>query len=59
MDHEQGTNCHRRAFIFRFYNIVIGEPPVWLLNLTTKKSLNFISNIDGPVTMTISIFILS
>jgi len=55
MDPKQGTNCPRRAFIVRFYNIEIGEPPVWLLILTTTKSLSFISNIDGPVT--VSIFI--
>ena len=47
-DPEQRTNCLRRAFIFRFYNIEIGEPRVRVLNLTTTKSLSFISNIDGP-----------
>ena len=47
MDPEQRTNCLRRAFIFWFYNIRIGEPPVWLLTLTTTKTLSFISNIDG------------
>ena len=51
MDHDQGTNCRRRAFIFRFYNIGIGEPPVWLLNVTTTKPLSFFSNIDGLLTL--------
>ena len=49
-DPEQRTNCPRRAFIFRFYNIGIWQPPVPLVDLTTTKSLSFISNIDGPLT---------
>ena len=56
-DPELRTNCPRRAFIVRFYNIEIGEPPVWLLILTTTKSLSFISNIDGPVTVSIFIWV--
>ena len=40
-----------------FYHIGIGEPRVRLLILTTTKSLSFISNIDGPLTTLVSIFI--
>jgi len=56
-DPEQRTNRLRRAFIFRIYIIGIGEPWDRVLNLTTTKSLIFISNIDGPLTTTVSIFI--
>ena len=33
---EQQTNCPRRAFIFRFFNIGIWEPPVWLLKALSQ-----------------------
>ena len=56
-DPELQTNCPRQAFIFRFYNIGIGEHRVRLLTLTTTKSLSFLPNIDWPATTTISIFI--
>ena len=56
-DHEQRTNCPRRAFIFRFYNIGIGEPPIRLLNLTITKSLSFISNIGGLLTLPVCIWV--
>ena len=57
MDHKQRTNCPRRVFIFRFYDEGIGEHPVWLLNLTTTKSLSFISNIGGLLTMPVCIWV--
>ena len=51
MDPKQQTNCPRRALIFRFYNKATIEPPVWLLNVTTTKSLSLISIIDGLLTL--------
>ena len=57
VDHEQRTNCRRRAFIFWFYHKAIGGPLVWLLNVTTTKSLSFISNIDGLMILLVCIWV--
>ena len=54
---QQQTNCPRRAFIFWFCNIGLGEPRFRLLTATPNKSLSFISNIDEPLTLRLSLFL--